>query len=328
MTETFSAHPNQAFAEHLRRCGLYPLKAAGIDTLQMNITRRCNLSCKHCHVKAGPDRIEEMSSDILAHCIKAAQNPAIATIDITGGAPEMHPEIETLIRSMVQLNKRVLLRSNLVILLEKPYRRLMEVFADNGVELVASLPNYRAERSDRQRGRGVYRRVIEAMRILNEIGYGAANSGLILDLVHNPAGAYLPGSQSALEAEYRRVLWQEHNVVFNSLFSLVNCPVGRYLDYLTASGNLDDYMQTLQNAFNPKAADLVMCRKTVSVRWDGRLFDCDFNQVGNLSVNSGSPTHIRQFDFDCLSRRQVEVRNHCFACTAGAGSSCCGALTE
>ena len=327
MTDMRTASSHQMFTQYLRRHGLYPLKATGIDTLQMNITRRCNLSCKHCHVKAGPDRNEEMSPETLAQCIDAAQRPAIQTIDITGGAPEMHPEIETLIRAMAQLNKRVLLRSNLVILLEKPYRRLMEVFAANDIELVASLPDYRALRSDRQRGRGVYNRIIEAIRILNAMGYGTGDSGLILDLVHNPAGAYLPGPQSALEAEYRRVLWQEHNVVFNALFSLVNCPVGRYLDYLTASGNLDDYMQTLQNAFNPRAADLVMCRKTVSVSWDGRLFDCDFNQVEGLSVNSGSPSHIRDFDFERLACREIEVRKHCFACTAGAGSSCCGALT-
>ncbi len=316
------------FVEQLRKCGVYPLKATGINTLQMNITCRCNLTCKHCHVKAGPERTEMMSQEILTQCVKVAEHPAITTIDITGGAPEMHPDIEWLIDKISVLGKRILVRSNLVILLDPQYRYLMEKLAASKIELIGSLSDYRAQRSDRQRGSGVYDRIMEAMRELNRIGYGVAGSGLILDLVHNPAGAYLPGSQSALETEYRRVLHQEQDVVFNSLFCLVNCPVGRYLEYLKSSGNLEDYMRTLRKAFNPQTASLVMCRKTVSTGWDGRLFDCDFNQVEDLTVNSGSPAHIRHFKYDLLADRQIEVRDHCFACTAGAGSSCCGALTD
>jgi radical SAM/Cys-rich protein len=328
MIESNKSAVDGAFAEQLRKCGAYPLKATGIDILQMNITRRCNMACKHCHVKAGPKRTEMMSQEILSQCVKATEHPSITTIDITGGAPEMHPDIEWLIREMAALGKRLLVRSNLVILLDPQYHHLMEIFAANRVELVGSLPDYRAQRSDRQRGNGVYNRIMEAMQELNRTGYGVAGSGLILDLVHNPAGAYMPGSQSALESEYRRVLYQEHDVVFNSLFCLVNCPVGRYLEYLKSSGNLEDYMRTLRNAFNPQAANLVMCRKTVSVGWDGRLFDCDFNQIENLTVNSGSPAHIRDFKVDLLAGRQIEVRDHCFACTAGAGSSCGGALMD
>ena len=284
MIESNKSELNGAFVQQLRQCGAYPLKATGIETLQMNITRRCNLACKHCHVKAGPGRTEMMSREILTQCVQAAMHPAITMIDITGGAPEMHPDIEWLVGEMAVLGKRLLVRSNLVILLEPEYRHLIEMFAANKIELVGSLPDYRAQRSDRQRGSGVYDRIIEAMRQLNRIGYGVTGSGLVLDLVHNPAGAYLPGPQFALEAEYRRVLHQEHNVVFNSLFCLVNCPIGRYLEYLKNSGNLEDYMRTLRNAFNPKTANLVMCRKTVSVGWDGRLFDCDFNQIENLTV--------------------------------------------
>ena len=317
-----------SFAEHLRQCGAYPLKATGIDTLQMNITRTCNLACKHCHVKAGPERNERMSKEILSRCMKAAEHPSVTTLDITGGAPEMHPDIEWLICEMAALGKRLLVRSNLVILLDPRYQHLMELFASNHVELVGSLPDYRAQRSDPQRGNGVYDHIMEAMRQLNRIGYGIADSGRVLDLVHNPAGAYLPGSQSGLEHEYRRVLHEEQDVVFNTLFCLVNCPVGRYLDYLKCSGNLDDYMQTLRKAFNPQTANLVMCRNTVSVGWDGRLFDCDFNQIENVTVNSGSPTHIRDFNFNLLAERQIEVRDHCFACTAGSGSSCCGVLVD
>ena len=253
-----------AFDQQLRKHGHYPLKANGINTLQMNITRKCNLSCKHCHVGAGPQRTEIMSEEILSQCVKAATHPSIATIDITGGAPEMHPDIEGLIKEMTALDKHVLVRSNLVILLESEYRHLIKTFVDNNVELIGSLPDYRAQPSDRQRGSGVYSRIMEAIRQLNAMGYGVDGTGLILDLVHNPSGAYLPGSQSALEAEYRRVLKQEYDVSFNSLFCLVNCPVGRYLEYLKNSGNLDDYMHDLQKAFNPQTVDIVMCRGTVS----------------------------------------------------------------
>ncbi len=228
MIESSNIELGGAFVEQLRKCEAYPLKATGIDTLQMNITRRCNLACKHCHVKAGPERTEMMSQEILTQCVKVAEHPAITTIDITGGAPEMHPDIEWLIDKISVLGKRILVRSNLVILLDPQYRYLMEKLAASKIELIGSLSDYRAQRSDRQRGVGVYDRIMEAMRELNRIGYGVAGSGLMLDLVHNPAGAYLPGSQSALETEYRRVLYQEQDVIFNSLFCLVNCPVGRY----------------------------------------------------------------------------------------------------
>ncbi len=317
-----------SFADRLRQCGFYPLRASAVEILQLNITRRCNLTCRHCHVQAGPGRAESMSRDTMEHCIRAAGHAGVKAIDITGGAPELHSGMEWLIREMAGLGKRLLVRSNLMILLEDDYRHLMEFYAKNNVELVGSLPDYRAERTNRQRGAGTFERVIEAIRQLNRIGYGALDGGLKLDLVHNPAGAYLPGPQSALESEYRRVLFDDFGVRFNTLFCLVNCPIGRYLEYLTNSGNLPDYISTLQCAFNTGTVERVMCRTTLSVGWDGRLHDCDFNQILGLTVNSGSPFHIRDFEFDRLSSREIVVRSHCYACTAGAGSSCQGSLAE
>ncbi len=315
-----------SFIDRLKACGYYPLRAETVEILQLNVTRRCNLSCRHCHVQAGPSRTEMMSREILEHCLHASGDARVRTIDITGGAPELHPDIEWLVQAMAGLGKRLILRSNLVVLLEPAHRHLMEFFAANKVELVGSLPDYRAERAERQRGVGTFKRAIEAIRELNQIGYGRNDGVLKLNLVHNPAGAYLPGSQASLESEYKRRLRHEYGVNFNTLFSLVNCPIGRYLDYLTTSGNLTDYLRTLQCAFNAQTVAKVMCRKTLSVGWDGHLYDCDFNQVLDLTVNSGAPIHIKDFEISRLANREIVVRNHCFACTAGSGSSCQGAL--
>ncbi len=317
-----------AFCERLSDCGAYPLRAAGIDILQMNITRRCNMACKHCHVQAGPERAEMMNRETMMHCIHAAASQGISTIDITGGAPEMHPDLEWLIGQLSALKKRLIVRSNLSVMLEPDYRHFMDVFAGHGVELVGSLPDYNAERSDRQRGTGAFEQIIQAIRELNKRSFGLPESGLALHLVHNPAGAHLPGSQSALESEYRRVLHDMHGLRFNTLLCLVNSPIGRYREFLKRTGNLSDYMRSLQCAFNPNTVNSVMCRTTLSVGWDGRLYDCDFNQMLDLVVDSGAPVHINDFDFSRLAEREIVVRSHCFACTAGAGSSCQGSLTE
>jgi radical SAM/Cys-rich protein len=321
-------NPPDAFSARLNDCGAFPLRAAGIDILQMNISRRCNLACKHCHVQAGPQRTEMMSRETMRHCIAAAGCKEISTIDITGGAPEMHPDLQWLIGELASLKKRLIVRSNLVVMLEPAYRHYMDVFATNQVELVGSLPDCKAEKADRQRGAGTFEAVIAAIRALNRKSFGVPGSRLLLHLVHNPVGAYLPGPQRALEAEYHRVLSDAHGLQFNTLFCLVNSPIGRYRDYLQRSGNLLDYMRTLQCAFNPETINSVMCRKTLSVGWDGRLYDCDFNQLLNLTVNSGAPDHIGSFDYERLAGREIVVRGHCFACTAGAGSSCQGALTK
>ncbi len=318
------AEPSDAFAERLRRCGAFPLRAGGVGILQLHVTRKCNLSCRHCHVGAGPGRTLHMDDAVLERCLQIAAHPAIHTLDLTGGAPELHPRFRELVERLAGRGKRLLVRSNLVILLDPAFEGLTAFFARHGVELVASLPDAHGPRTDRQRGSGVFRGVIEAIRRLNALGYGQDGSGLVLDLVHNPAGAFLPAGQDALEAGYRRVLRQEHGVEFNRLYCLTNCPLGRFLEYLERSGNLAGYLRDLRAAFNPAAAAAAMCRTTLSVAPDGGLYDCDFNQVLGLPVNGGAPAHVFAFDYDRLASREIVVRDHCFACTAGAGSSCQG----
>jgi radical SAM/Cys-rich protein len=315
------------FFEKIRQSGQVPLTAKGIDILQINVGRVCNLACRHCHVHAGPSRTESMSRPVMEKCLEILKAYPISTIDITGGSPEMNPHFEWLVSEAALLNRRLIVRSNLTLLTEEPYRHLPAFFAANRVEVVTSLPDYLEGKSDRQRGAGVFRKVITAMRELNRLGYGQKASGLTLDIVHNPVGAYLPGSQAALEYEYRERLLADHDVRFNKLFCLTNLPVGRYLDYLIASGNFEDYLSTLCHSFNPAAVDQVMCRTTLSVGWDGKLFDCDFNQMLGLCVNHGAPAHILDFDMQKLEHREIVINNHCYGCVAGAGSSCQGATT-
>jgi radical SAM/Cys-rich protein len=312
--------------ERLKAMEFFPLCATGVEVLQLNITRRCNLTCRHCHVEASPDRQEMMLEEIITECIRIAQMFEIDTIDVTGGAPELHPQLPRLLRELAATKKRIIVRTNLAILTEGACQSFPQIYRELGVEIVGSLPDYTSERTDRQRGSGTFARCITAMSLLNKIGYGREGTGLILNLMHNPPGAFMPGNQTSLEHEYKRQLLERFGVEFNGLFVLTNCPIGRYLDYLISSDNLNDYMTILASAFNPKAVFNVMCRNTLSVGWDGRLYDCDFNQMLGLKVNDGSPTHIREFDLKRLSRRQITVRNHCFACCAGAGSSCQGVL--
>ena len=314
------------FADRLHACDLHPLRATGLDILQMNITRRCNLACKHCHVNASADRTETMSRETLDQCIAIAQKHYIPTVDITGGAPEMHPDLEYLLTQLCDSKRRVIVRSNLVILLAEPWEKYLDLYARLGVEVAASLPDYHAERTDRVRGTHVFLRSLEVLRDLNRRGYGQPDSGLAVHLVHNPAGAYLPGTQQALEAEYRRHLRDEYGIVFNNLFSLTNAPINRYLEYLRQSDNLEPYMQALRRAFNPGAAEHVMCRNTLSVDWQGFLYDCDFNQQLGLRINHSAPNHIADFQTDALRNREIVIHEHCFACCAGSGSSCQGTL--
>jgi radical SAM/Cys-rich protein len=317
---------SDSFMDRLKECAAYPLRAQSVDVLQINITHRCNLCCRHCHVESSADRTEELSRENMEACLQAATRPEITTLDITGGAPEMHSHLAWFIRQAASIGKRLIVRSNGAILLDDPYRQYLDIYADNGVVIVVSLPNPLAEQTNRMRGPGVFERIIAALKELNRRGYGDPAGGRILNLVHNPVGAFLPGSQQALENEYRSRLRRDYGVEFNGLYCLTNCPVGRYLDFLKRSGNLTDYMNLLKQSFNPETVPNIMCRTTLSVGVDGRLFDCDFNQVLDLSLSNGAPGHIRDFNIKKLARREIVVRSHCFACTAGAGSSCQGSL--
>ena len=304
------------------------LFAEGIDILQINLGNRCNLTCKHCHVDASPNNHEIMAKEHLQKCLDILEQYPIKTVDLTGGSPEMHPDLEWFLDKLKHLDRRVLVRTNLVILLEEKYKRFIEVYADNGVELVGSFPGYNREVVDRLRGDGVFEKSLEVLQKLNQKGYGIPDSGLVIDLVSNPAGSYLPGSQAALEAELKENLGSKYNIQFNNLFSLTNCPVGRFLEYLVKSDNYEDYMQELVSAYNENAVQNVMCRNTLSVGWDGMLYDCDFNQMLKMPIDHGAPSHLENFDFDSLQKRQIVIGNHCFSCTAGAGSSCQGAIDE
>jgi radical SAM/Cys-rich protein len=313
------------FHEKLGAAGLFPLRPVAPAVLQINVGKMCNQVCRHCHVDAGPDRKEIMTRETMQYCLDALAQTDIPTVDLTGGAPEMNPDFRWFVGEISKLGRKVLVRCNLTIIVaNKKYHDLPEFFKQHGVEVVSSLPFYTADKTDRQRGDGVFEDSIKALKMLNAVGYGQPDSGLVLNLVYNPAGAFLPGAQAGLQTQFKRALLRDHGIVFNDLFAITNIPVSRYLDYLMESGNYAGYMEKLVNAFNPVAAAGVMCRNTISVGWDGGLYDCDFNQMLDLYV--ASPVrHIRDFDAEALSRRSIVVNQHCYGCTAGAGSSCGGA---
>jgi radical SAM/Cys-rich protein len=326
------AHIEEVSLDHefdalLEQHGFWPLKPTRISTLQINLGRVCNMTCVHCHVDAGPDRREAMSRDTLESCLQVIASNDIPTVDITGGAPEFHPEFRWLVEQARALGRKVIDRCNLTILEYPAYRDLPAFFAQHEVELVCSLPHYRSLLTDRQRGEGTFERSLSALRRLNDVGYGKAGSGLRLVLVANPVGAFLPAAQASLEREWKRELFRLYGVSFDSLYCMTNMPIARYLEWLLQTGNLESYLQRLAAAFNPAAAASVMCRTTLSVGWDGRLHDCDFNQMLDLGVEAEAPEHIDVFDRAALEARSIVVRRHCFGCTAGAGSSCGGSTT-
>ncbi len=316
-----------AFDSRLAQAGLFPLYATGISVFQINVGKLCNQTCRHCHVDAGPDRTESMSRETAQSCIDALAKTAIPTVDITGGAPELNPNFRWLVEQTHRLGRHVLDRCNLSVLLLPSQADLAEFLAAHRVEIIASLPYYRASQTDAQRGEGIFDKSIEALRLLNGLGYGKEGTGRILNLVYNPVGAFLPPKQEAIEAQFRRELRRLHSVEFNHLYTITNMPVSRFLEFLVESGNYEGYMERLANAFNPSAAAGVMCRYTLSVGWDGRLYDCDFNQMLDLPIDHGAPSHIRDFDPAQLHQRQIVTRNHCYGCAAGSGSSCGGALS-
>ena len=314
------------FHEQLRGMGLFPLTPITPTVLQINVGKMCNQVCRHCHVDAGPDRKEIMTRETMQYCLDALAQTDIPMVDLTGGAPEMNPDFRWFVEEITKLGRKVLVRCNLTIIVaNKKYYDLPEFFRQHNVEVVSSLPFYTADKTDRQRGDGVFEDSIKALKMLNAVGYGQAGTGLVLNLVYNPAGAFLPGPQQGLEAQFKRALSKDFGIAFNELFAITNLPVSRFLDYLIESGNYAGYMEKLINAFNPVAAASVMCRNTISVGWDGGLYDCDFNQMLDLYVASPSQ-HIRDFDTAALAQRSIVVNQHCYGCTAGAGSSCGGAV--
>ncbi|MEO6667871.1 MAG: arsenosugar biosynthesis radical SAM (seleno)protein ArsS, partial [Ferruginibacter sp.] len=315
------------FQQKLEQSNLYPLRPTQVEIFQVNIGKMCNQTCGHCHVDAGPDRKEIMTKETMQQCIDVLkQNPELKTVDITGGAPEMNPNFRWFIEEIAKLNRHIIVRCNLTIILaNKKYHDLPQFYKQYCIEVISSLPFYTQDRTDRQRGNGVFEDSIKALQMLNNVGYGKEETGLILNLVYNPAGAFLPPSQSALQTEYKQALMQRFGIEFNSLFAITNLPISRYLDYLLTSGNYESYMEKLVNAYNPLAAANVMCRNTVSIGWDGYLYDCDFNQMLELKVN-GKSKHINEFKIDNLKSREIIIGQHCYGCTAGSGSSCGGAV--
>ena len=305
-----------------------PLRADGIRVLQMNLGKLCNQTCHHCHVDAGPDRREIMTRETMQACLDVLAGTDISVVDVTGGAPEMNPDFRWLIGAIRVLGRAVIDRCNLTILLAPGYDDLPEFLAENRVEIVASLPCYLEENTDRQRGEGVFRRSIDAIRRLNDLGYGRPDSGLTLTLVYNPIGPMLPPLQAQLEDAYHRELRARYDVVFTRLYTITNMPISRFLDDLLKTGQYEAYMQKLVEAFNPATVNELMCRTTLSVDWQGRLFDCDFNQMLEIGLESGMPKSIRDFDYKMLARRRIVTGQHCYGCTAGAGSSCQGAITS
>lgn len=300
------------------------LRAGPVGVLQLNVGKLCNLSCRHCHVDAGPHRTaENMTRATLERCIALLDATKAHTLDVTGGAPELHPDFRWLVDEAARRGVHVIDRCNLTVLLLARHEDLPGFLAERGVEVVASLPHWRRPNTDAQRGEGVYDRSIEALRRLNAVGYGAGDPRRRLTLVHNPAGAYLPGAQRSMEREWKEGLARTAGVAFDRLIALNNMPIGRYLDWLRAQGQEGAYRAALAAAFNPSAVAGLMCRDTLSVGWDGRLYDCDFNQQLDLST-SGGPT-VHDVDLAALVGRRVVTGAHCFGCTAGAGSSCGGA---
>ena len=305
LLEPDSDHSKSSFKAKLDEFGLFPLKTSALEIFQINLGKMCNQTCRHCHVDAGPDRKEIMSRQTMELCLQVLKNSEIK-----------------------KLGKHILVRCNLTIIVaNKRFNDLPEFFKEHQVEVVSSLPSFTQDRTDRQRGDGVFEDSIKALRMLNAVGYGQEGSGLVLNLVYNPAGAFLPPSQIALEKEYKKELSSRYGILFNQLFAITNMPISRYLDYLLTSGNYEMYMDKLISAFNPASVQNLMCRNMLSVGWDGYLYDCDFNQMLDLKVSTSTSQHISSFDFEGLKNRDIVIKQHCFGCTAGEGSSCGGSLS-
>lgn len=315
------------FAEKIKETNQFPLRPKQLEILQINLGYMCNQVCAHCHVDAGPDRKEIMTTDTMQQCLEVIKRTGAHTLDLTGGAPEMNPNFRWFVEEASKAGiKDFIVRSNLTIIrANKKYYDLPEFFKKHNVHVVSSMPHWTRGKTDKQRGDGVFDKSIKALQMLNDIGYGIEGSPLKLDLVYNPSGAFLPGDQVALEKDFKKALSEDFNIKFNSLFAITNLPISRFLDYLIASENYEDYMHALVDAYNPMAVANVMCTNTLSVSWDGWLYDCDFNQMLNLKVAS-KVQHIAEYNEELLQNRKIIINQHCYGCTAGAGSSCQGTV--
>jgi len=305
-----------------------PLRPKALEILQINLGYMCNQACAHCHVDAGPDRKEIMTKETMQLCLEVIKKTSAHTLDFTGGAPEMNPNFRWFVEQASRAGiTDFIVRSNLTIILaNKKYYDLPEFFKKHNIHVISSMPHWTRGKTDKQRGDGVFDKSIKALQELNAVGYGIPNSPLKLDLVFNPSGAFLPANQNALEKDFKKALLEDFNIHFNNLFAITNLPISRFLDYLIASENYEDYMHALVEAYNPSTLSNLMCTNTISVSWDGWLYDCDFNQMLNLKL-AGKVKHIKEFNEELLQNRNIVISQHCYGCTAGAGSSCQGSVT-
>jgi len=315
----------RSFERALGDAGLWPLRSLVLDILQINLGKRCNQTCKHCHVDAGPDRTEVMPREVVEAVLAFLERARIPTLDITGGAPELHPDFREIVVRAANAGAHVMHRCNLTAVLLPNYRDIPALLAAHRVEIVASLPYFQGRETDAQRGDGVFDESIESLRWLNSLGYGRG-TGLALNLVTNPVGTYLPGNQAALEVRWKGEMRRRYGIEFDRLYTITNMPISRFLEFLDDREQTEEYLTRLVNAFNPAAAAGVMCRGTLSVGYDGTLYDCDFNQMLDLPVDGRGPRTIFDADVALLEGREILVGPHCFGCTAGAGSSCGGAV--
>ncbi len=323
----FSNGELPTFAKKIKQTNQFPLRPRKLEILQINVGYMCNQVCSHCHVDAGPDRKEIMTQETMKQCLEVIKKTGAHTLDLTGGAPEMNPNFRWFVEEATKVGvKDFIVRSNLTIILaNKKYHDLPQFFKKHNIHVISSLPFYKREKTDKQRGDGVFDKSIKALQMLNEVGYGKEGINLMLDLVYNPAGAFLPTNQQALEQDFKKALKEDFNIDFNNLFAITNLPISRFLEYLIASENYEDYMYALVEAYNPEAVKNVMCTNTLSVSWDGWLYDCDFNQMLGLKVAS-KIKHISNYNEAILQDRNIIISQHCYGCTAGAGSSCQGTV--
>ncbi|MDG2052576.1 MAG: arsenosugar biosynthesis radical SAM protein ArsS [Flavobacteriaceae bacterium] len=315
------------FAKKIKETGQFPLRPKKLEVLQINLGYMCNQVCEHCHVDAGPDRKEIMTKETMFQCLEVIKKTNATTLDLTGGAPEMNPNFRWFVNEASKVGiKDFIVRSNLTIIrANKKYYDLPNFFKKNNIHIVSSMPHWTRGKTDKQRGSGVFDKSIKALQDLNLLGYGMPNSNLKLDLVYNPSGAFLPGNQVSMEKDFKNALLEDFGIQFHNLFAITNIPVSRFLDYLIASENYEDYMYSLVDAYNSSAVENVMCTNTISVSWDGYLYDCDFNQMLKLKVAS-SVKHISEYNEEVLNNRTIIISQHCYGCTAGDGSSCQGTV--